>query len=157
MRCPFCHSADTSVIDSRLIDEGDGVRRRRKCNTCDERYTTYERAELSLPRVAKSNDERVSFDESKLRKGLQLALEKRPVGAAEIEAALNNILRRARGVGEGEVQSREIGEWVMDELRKLDDVAYIRFASVYRSFQDVSAFQDEIDRLKSTTTLGGNK
>ena len=103
MRCPFCHSADTSVIDSRLIDEGDGVRRRRKCNTCDERYTTYERAELSLPRVAKSNDERVSFDESKLRKGLQLALEKRPVGAAEIEAALNNILRRARGAGEGEV------------------------------------------------------
>jgi len=157
MRCPFCHSADTSVIDSRLIDEGDGVRRRRKCNTCDERYTTYERAELSLPRVAKSNDERVSFDEAKLRKGLQLALEKRPVGAAEIEAALNNILRRARGAGDGEIQSRQIGEWVMDELRKLDDVAYIRFASVYRSFQDVSAFQDEIDRLKSTTTLGGNK
>lgn len=157
MRCPFCHSADTSVIDSRLIDDGDGVRRRRKCNTCDERYTTYERAELSLPRVVKSNDERVSFDEAKLRKGLQLSLEKRPVGAAEIEAALNSILRRARSAGEGEVQSREIGEWVMDELRKLDDVAYIRFASVYRSFQDVSAFQDEIDRLKSTTTLGGNK
>lgn len=157
MRCPFCHSADTSVIDSRLIDEGDGVRRRRKCNTCDERYTTYERAELSLPRVVKSNNERVSFDESKLRKGLQLSLEKRPVGADEIESALNNILRRARGAGEGEVRSREIGEWVMDELRKLDDVAYIRFASVYRSFQDVSAFQDEIDRLKSTTTLGGNK
>lgn len=157
MRCPACYSADTSVIDSRLVDEGDAVRRRRKCNDCDERYTTYERAEISLPRVVKSNDERVAFDEVKLRKGLQLALEKRPVETAQIETALGNIMRRARNAAEGEVASRQIGEWVMDELRKLDDVAYIRFASVYRSFQDVSAFQDEIDRLKSTTTLGGNK
>lgn len=157
MRCPACHSADTSVIDSRLIDDGDAVRRRRKCNDCDERYTTYERAEISLPRVVKSNAERVAFDEQKLRKGLQLSLEKRPVETSEIESALSSIMRRARSAAEGEVDSRQIGEWVMDELRKLDDVAYIRFASVYRSFQDVSAFQDEIDRLKSTTTLGGNK
>ncbi len=151
MHCPFCGADDTKVIDSRLVAEGDSVRRRRECQTCGERYTTFETAELVMPRVVKSNGSREPFNEEKLRDGLQKALEKRPVSIEEIESALNRIMHRLRATGERELPSREVGEAVMSELRSLDGVAYVRFASVYRDFQDVSEFQAEIQKL--TTDL----
>ncbi len=151
MHCPFCGADDTKVIDSRLVAEGDSVRRRRECQTCGERYTTFETAELVMPRVVKSNGSREPFNEEKLRNGLQKALEKRPVSIEEIESALNRIMHRLRATGERELPSREVGEAVMSELRSLDGVAYVRFASVYRDFQDVSEFQAEIQKL--TTDL----
>ncbi len=149
MRCPFCGAADTKVIDSRLANEGDSVRRRRECLTCAERFTTFETAELIMPRVVKQNGIREPFDDQKLRRGIQRALEKRPVEIEEIDAAVNRILHRARGTGDREIPSRLIGEWVMDELREMDEVAYVRFASVYRSFQDVNAFREVIERLQN--------
>ncbi|MCB2261438.1 MAG: transcriptional regulator NrdR [Candidatus Thiosymbion ectosymbiont of Robbea hypermnestra] len=152
MRCPFCGTQDTKVTDSRLSGEGDQVRRRRRCVSCKERFTTYESAELALPRVAKRDGSRVPFDGSKLRSGILRALEKRPVGTQEIEAALARINRRLVTGGEGEVSSRLIGELVMDELRGLDQVAYVRFASVYRKFEDVAAFREEIERLEGQLT-----
>jgi transcriptional repressor NrdR len=152
MRCPFCGAQDTKVIDSRLFGEGDQVRRRRECTICKERFTTYESAELNLPRVVKQDDSRVPFDGRKLASGMNRALEKRPVGTEEVEAALNRIRRRLLACGEREVSSRQIGEWVMDELRNLDQVAYVRFASVYRSFEDVNAFREEIERLEKQPT-----
>jgi len=148
MRCPFCQAQDTKVIDSRLANEGDQVRRRRQCLGCRERFTTYETAELSYPRVVKNNGSRVPFDDAKLRAGMMRALEKRPVPSTRIEAALNRLRRRLKARGEREIESRALGEWVMQELRDLDQVAYVRFASVYRSFQDVHAFREEIDRLE---------
>ena len=151
MHCPFCGADDTKVIDSRLVAEGDSVRRRRECQTCGERYTTFETAELVMPRVVKSNGSREPFNEEKLRNGLQKALEKRPVSIEEIESALNRIMHRLRATGERELPSREVGEAVMSELRSLDGVAYVRFASVYRDLQDVSEFQAEIQKL--TTDL----
>ena len=151
MHCPFCGADDTKVIDSRFVAEGDSVRRRRECQTCGERYTTFETAELVMPRVVKSNGSREPFNEEKLRNGLQKALEKRPVSIEEIESALNRIMHRLRATGERELPSREVGEAVMSELRSLDGVAYVRFASVYRDFQDVSEFQAEIQKL--TTDL----
>ena len=151
MHCPFCGADDTKVIDSRLVAEGDSVRRRRECQTCGERYTTFETAELVMPRVVKSNGSREPFNEEKLRNVLQKALEKRPVSIEEIESALNRIMHRLRATGERELPSREVGEAVMSELRSLDGVAYVRFASVYRDFQDVSEFQAEIQKL--TTDL----
>ena len=147
MHCPFCGADDTKVIDSRLVAEGDSVRRRRECLTCGERYTTFETAELVMPRIVKSNGTREPFNEEKLRGGLQRALEKRPVSLEEIDSALNHITHRLRSTGERELPSRRVGEEVMDELRKLDAVAYVRFASVYRDFQDVSEFEQEIQRL----------
>ncbi len=150
MHCPFCGAQDTKVIDSRLAGEGAQVRRRRECLSCGERFTTYETAELALPRVVKRDGSRVPFDESKLRTGMMRALEKRPVDTEAVEAAISRILKRARGSGEREIPSRVIGEWVMAELRDLDQVAYVRFASVYRSFQDVSAFAEEVERLRNT-------
>lgn len=149
MRCPFCGADDTKVIDSRLANEGDSVRRRRECLTCTERFTTFETAELALPRVVKEDGSRVPFDEEKLRRGMQRALEKRPVDTEAVEAAINRIKHQLRATGDREVPSRQVGGWVMDALAALDDVAYIRFASVYRSFEDVSAFREEIERLEN--------
>ncbi|MCH8532131.1 MAG: transcriptional regulator NrdR [Saccharospirillum sp.] len=148
MHCPFCKAQDTKVIDSRLVAEGEQVRRRRECLNCGERFTTYEGAELVLPRIVKQNGNREPFDERKLRAGLQRALEKRPVSVEDIEAAIVRIKQVLRATGERELDSRRVGEVVMDELRELDEVAYVRFASVYRSFQDLSEFRSEIDRLE---------
>lgn len=148
MRCPFCGAQDTKVIDSRLAGEGDQVRRRRECLVCAERFTTYESAELNLPRVVKGDGRRVPFDGRKVRVGMMKALEKRPVSTDEVDAAVARITRRLMSSGESEVDSRRIGELVMDELRQLDQVAYVRFASVYRRFEDVRAFREEIERLE---------
>ncbi|WP_126456162.1 transcriptional regulator NrdR [Sulfuriflexus mobilis] len=148
MRCPFCDAEETKVIDSRLANEGDAVRRRRECLTCAERFTTYEIAELVMPRIIKSNGNRVPFDEEKLSAGMMRALEKRPVITEQIDASLNHIKQRLRATGDREVSSMLLGEYVMDELRELDHVAYVRFASVYRSFEDVNAFREEIERLE---------
>jgi transcriptional repressor NrdR len=148
MRCPFCGAQDTKVVDSRLFGEGDQVRRRRECAICKERFTTYERAELNLPYLIKQDGSRVAFDGRKLASGMNRALEKRPVSAEQVEDAINHIRRKLIAVGEREVPSRQIGEWVMDELRALDQVAYVRFASVYRKFEDVNAFREEIERLE---------
>lgn len=147
MHCPFCHATDTKVIDSRLVAEGEQVRRRRECLSCKERFTTYESAELVMPRVIKGDGTRQPFDEQKLVRGLSRALEKRPVSVEAMETAINNIKSRLRATGEREIKSRAVGEEVMRELRQLDEVAYVRFASVYRSFQDVNEFKREIDRL----------
>ncbi|MGH8469973.1 MAG: transcriptional regulator NrdR [Gammaproteobacteria bacterium] len=147
MRCPFCTEPETRVIDSRLVGDGDQIRRRRECTACQERFTTYEAAELNLPRVIKSDGRREPFREEKLRIGLLRALEKRPVPSERVEQALAEIKRGLRSSGEREVASRLIGDLVMAELRSLDRVAFVRFASVYRSFQDVQAFVDEIERL----------
>ena len=148
MHCPFCHIEDTKVIDSRLVDEGAQVRRRRECLKCSERFTTYETIELSLPRVIKRDGQRCAFDQVKLRAGMLRSLEKRPVNIEKIDIALNSIIHRLRATGEREIKSEFIGECVMDELRRLDQVAYVRFASVYRSFQDVNAFHEEIQKLQ---------
>lgn len=147
MHCPFCAADDTRVIDSRLVAEGDSVRRRRECMTCGERFTTFETAELAMPRIIKRDGSREPFDHDKLRHGLQKALEKRPVSVEDVESALNRICHRLRSRGERELASAVIGQEVMDELRQIDGVAYVRFASVYRDFQDVSEFQAEIARL----------
>jgi transcriptional repressor NrdR len=148
MYCPFCSHEETKVIDSRLAAEGQQVRRRRECLQCSERFTTFESAELVMPRVVKSDDTREPFDEAKLRAGMLRALEKRPVSSESIDAAVNHVCHKLRTLGEREVPARLIGELVMDELHRLDEVAYVRFASVYRSFQDVDAFREEIDRLQ---------
>ena len=147
MYCPFCNADDTKVMDSRLFADGGQVRRRRECVECSERFTTYEMAELVMPRVIKTDGSREVFDEQKLRAGLQRALEKRPVSIDQIETALTQIKHFLQVTGEREVPSRMIGEEVMAKLRELDEVAYVRFASVYRSFQDLSEFQDELNRL----------
>lgn len=147
MHCPFCSADDTKVIDSRLVAEGDAVRRRRECQSCGERYTTFETAELVMPRIIKRDGSREPYDEEKLKFGLVKALEKRPVSVDQIDAALNHIKHRLRETGERELPARQIGEEVMRELRNLDPVAYVRFASVYRDFQDVSEFADEIQKL----------
>lgn len=148
MHCPFCPAEDTKVIDSRLTDDGAQVRRRRECILCGERITTFETAELSFPRVIKRDGERCTFDVEKLRAGMLRALEKRPVNTEQIDAAMNRILKNIRTKGEREISSEILGEWVMDELRAMDEVAYVRFASVYRSFQDVNAFHEEIQKLQ---------
>ncbi|BFM21790.1 transcriptional regulator NrdR [Gilvimarinus japonicus] len=149
MHCPFCSADETKVIDSRLVAEGDQVRRRRECLACHERFTTYEIAELVMPRIIKQDGTREPFDEAKMRAGLQRALEKRPVSVESIESSINNIKHFLQATGEREVGSRRLGEKVMDELRDLDEVAYVRFASVYRSFKDLHEFRQEIDRLEA--------
>ncbi|MGR8980752.1 MAG: transcriptional regulator NrdR [Gammaproteobacteria bacterium] len=148
MRCPFCAAQDTRVLDSRLTTDGDQVRRRRECTACKERFTTFEAAELTLPRIIKRDGSREPFDENKLRSGMLRALEKRPVSGDDIEAALNRIKKELMSKGEREVTARELGERIMSELSVLDHVAYVRFASVYRSFQDVSEFTDMIKHLQ---------
>lgn len=150
MHCPFCKATDTKVYDSRLVAEGDQVRRRRECLSCKERFTTFETAELVMPRVVKQDGTRQPFDEDKLNRGIQRALEKRPVSIETIEKAINNIKYRLRATGERELKSLRIGEEVMRELRDIDEVAYVRFASVYRSFQDINEFKEEIDRLSKS-------
>lgn len=149
MHCPFCGETDTKVIDSRLVAAGNQVRRRRQCQNpaCADRFTTFESAELMMPRVIKSNGNRQPFDEGKLRTGMLRALQKRPVSIETIESTLNQIKHQLQRLGEREIKSRVVGELVMSALRDLDDVAYVRFASVYRSFQDVNEFKKEVDRL----------
>ena len=147
MYCPFCGANDTKVIDSRLVADGGQVRRRRECLACQERFTTFETAELVLPRLIKQDGRRQPFDEDKLRAGLLRALEKRPVSVEQIEAALGRIKHQLRATGEREIKAMVGGEMVMAELTQLDEVAYIRFASVYRRFQDLNQFREEIDRL----------
>ena len=148
MHCPFCGAHDTKVIDSRLVAEGDQVRRRRECMACVERFTTFETAELVMPRMIKTDGSRQPFDEEKLRAGMQRALEKRPVSVERLEEAIAHIKHQLRATGEREIKSRVLGELVMVELKKLDKVAYIRFASVYRSFEDIKEFGEEIARLQ---------
>ena len=148
MRCPFCEASDTRVVDSRLVSDSAQVRRRRLCTACEERFTTYESAELALPRVVKAGGVREPFSDAKLAASFAKALEKRPVGVEAIEAAVARVRRALLVAGEREIESRRIGEAVMDELRKLDQVAYIRFASVYRRFEDVEAFREAIDTLE---------
>ena len=148
MWCPFCNHDDTRVVDSRVTGDGMQIRRRRECANCAARFNTYETPELKAPRVIKANGEREAFSEEKLRIGILRALEKRPVETQKIERAIRKLLREIRGAEEAEIPSSLIGEWVMRELSRLDQVAYVRFASVYRRFEDVQAFRDEIERLE---------
>ena len=149
MHCPFCNNDETKVIDSRLAGEGWQVRRRRECQQCDERYTTFETAELVMPHVIKRDDSREPFDQVKLRSGILRALEKRPVKSEDIEKSIERVTHLLQTMGEREVSGRLIGDMVMEELRKLAQVAYVRYASVYRSFQDITEFQKEIEKLQS--------
>ena len=157
MYCPICGHIETKVTDSRLAGEGRQIRRRRECLSCGERFTTFETAELVMPMVVKGDRSREAFDEAKLRSGMEKALEKRPVPRDQLDEALSRITHKVRGMGEREVLSRAIGELVMDELRQLDEVAYVRFASVYRQFEDVEAFHEEIQRLRSQRTRDGKR
>jgi transcriptional repressor NrdR len=147
MHCPFCTAVDTKVVDSRLVADGQQVRRRRECISCHERYSTFETAELLMPRLKKSDGSSQPFDDQKLRAGILRSLEKRPVGLEDIEALLNRVKLKIRSSGDREVSARLLGETVMSELRKLDQIAFVRFASVYRSFEDISEFKAEIDKL----------
>lgn len=148
MHCPFCQHEDTRVIDSRVSEDGATIRRRRGCEQCGERFNTFETAEIKLPALVKNDGRREAFDERKLRVGLERALQKRPVSSDAVDSVLREVMRQLRGVNEREVASRRIGEWVMDELKRLDQVAYVRFASVYRRFEDVQAFREEIEKLE---------
>lgn len=150
MQCPYCQTQDTKVIDSRLSEDNE-VRRRRECVNCFERFTTYETIELSLPRLIKRDNTRVQFREEKLRAGFLRALEKRSVAIEQIDSAVQRIIYRLRASGEDELETRILGEWVMTELKAIDAVAYVRFASVYRRFQDVNEFRDEIENLRNET------
>ena len=150
MKCPFCSSFDTQVIDSRVSEEGDTIRRRRRCASCERRFTTYERVDLMMPAVVKRNGTRSEFDIAKLRASMQLALRKRPVSTADVDAAVADIQDRLMSSGRREVPSGHIGELVMAELRQLDQVAYVRFASVYRSFEDIQEFVRTIDEFQSS-------
>lgn len=147
MKCPFCQHDDTQVLDTRVSEEGDSIRRRRRCTSCDKRFTTYERIELTMPVVVKKNGSRTEFDPKKLQGSLQLALRKRPVSAEAVDAAIHRIEQKLLSSGEREVISGQIGELVMRELQRLDKIAYIRFASVYKSFEDVAEFQDAIAEM----------
>lgn len=147
MKCPFCGCPDTQVVDSRVSDEGDAIRRRRRCTACDKRFTTYETAEVRLPQVVKQNGQRVEFDQEKIRVSFQRALHKRPVPTQLVDEAIERIVQKTLTLGEREIPSRQIGELVMKELAKLDKVAYVRFASVYRSFQDLDDFRDAIQEV----------
>ena len=157
MFCPFCSHEETKVIDSRLAADGRQVRRRRQCLDCNERFTTFESPELVMPRLIKSDNSRQPFDEMKLRAGMVRALEKRPVPAEDLEQAIGHVVHKLRTMGEREVPARLVGELAMEELRKLDEVAYVRFASVYRSFQDVTEFQDEIKRLQEISNAAASR
>ncbi len=148
MKCPFCGGADTQVVDSRESEEGESIRRRRRCLSCDKRFTTYETAELRLPQVVKQNANREEFDSEKLRTGFVRALHKRPVPTEFVDEAIERITQKLLGLGEREIDSRRIGELVIKELYKLDKVAYIRFASVYKSFEDVEDFRDVIEQVR---------
>ena len=157
MHCPFCGHDETKVIDSRLAGEGRQIRRRRQCLACNERFTTFETAELVMPRLIKADNSRQPFDENKLRSSMVRALEKRPVPSDELEQAVGHLIHKLRTMGEREVPSRLVGELVMEELRALDEVAYVRFASVYRRFQDVTEFEDEIRRLQKISETAASR
>ena len=148
MKCPYCADPNTQVVDTRENEDGDTVRRRRRCPACDKRFTTYERVELKLPQIVKKNGSRVEYERAKLRASMSLSLRKRPVALESIEAALDRIEERLMTLGEREVASDRIGELVMRELKKLDKIAYIRFASVYRNFEDVDAFSEAIREVR---------
>jgi transcriptional repressor NrdR len=148
MKCPFCQHADTQVLETRVSEEGDSIRRRRRCASCDKRFTTYERVELALPTVVKKDGSRTEFDRRKIVASMQLALRKRPVAADAIDAAASRIEYQLLGSGEREVQSERLGELVMNELRQLDTIAYVRFASVYKRFEDVSEFEDVLEEFR---------
>jgi len=148
MHCPFCQNEVTRVIDSRVSEDGTTIRRRRECERCSERFNTFETVEIKLPAIVKSDGRREAFDERKLRTGVERSLQKRPVASDAVDSVVREIVRQLRAVNEREVFSRLIGEWVMDELKRLDQVAYVRFASVYRRFEDVQAFREEIERLE---------
>ena len=148
MYCPFCRAVDTKVIDSRLVSDGHQVRRRRECLACHERYTTFETAELVMPRIIKNDGSREPFNEDKMRNGLARALEKRPVSVEQVELSINKVKSKLRATGEREVSSELLGNIIMEQLKELDQVAYVRFASVYRSFEDIREFSEEIARLR---------
>ena len=150
MHCPFCTATETKVIDSRLVADGHQIRRRRECIACSERFTTFETAELVMPRIIKRDGSREPFNEDKMRSGLVRALEKRPVSVEQVEQAINKVKSQLRATGEREVASELLGNFIMENLKELDKVAYVRFASVYRSFEDIREFGEEIARL------GGN-
>jgi transcriptional repressor NrdR len=147
MHCPYCHAPETKVTDSRLSMQGDEVRRRRHCTECEERFTTYERYELVMPRVVKHDGSRENFDENKLKKGLWHALQKRPVSTEQVDQIISELIHHIHTRGEKEISSQIIGELVMEALKKLDHIAYVRFASVYRRFADLDAFKQEIEKL----------
>ena len=149
MKCPFCSYEESKVIDSRLVADSSQIRRRRECNKCNERWTTFELAELLMPKIVKQDKSRVPFDEIKLKEGISRSLEKRPVSEEDFETLIEQIKRDIRGFGEREVSSRIIGETVMKHLRKIDEVAFVRFASVYRSFQDPLEFSEEVKKLSN--------
>ncbi|MDP3122677.1 transcriptional regulator NrdR [Polynucleobacter sp.] len=148
MRCPFCHGEDTQVMDTRVSDEGDTTRRRRRCTSCDKRFTTYERAELTFPAIVKKNGSRVDYSHDKLASSIKLALRKRPVSSDLVDEAIASIEEKLVATGEKEIASDRVGELVMRELKRLDKVAYIRFASVYRSFADIESFESALKELK---------
>ena len=150
MYCPFCNADETKVVDSRLVSDGSQVRRRRACLACEERFTSYETAELVIPAIIKRDGRRVPFDELKLRQGIQRALEKRPVSVEDLEVMPDNLKKNLRATGEREVSSQWLGECIMSMLRKLDDVAYVRFASVYKRFTDISEFSRTIDSMQDS-------
>ena len=157
MHCPYCSCEDTRVLDSRLGDGGESVRRRRECQECSERFTTYEHAVFQMPHVIKSDGRRENFEESKLRSGLSRALEKRPVNSESVEGAVNRIMQTLIRTGEREVSGKQIGEIVMQQLRQLDEIAYVRFASVYRRFQDIDAFSEEVKKLRDSLSVENQK
>lgn len=150
MKCPFCGAPDTYVVDSRVSEGGESIRRRRRCLTCEKRFTTYETVELRMPQIVKSDGRRAEFDREKLRTGFQRALHKRPVPTELVDQAIERIVQKLLSLGERELPSRRVGEMVMGELKKLDDVAYVRFASVYRSFQDVEDFREAIQEVEQS-------
>ena len=153
MKCPFCGANDTSVMDSRVSEEGNSIRRRRRCQVCQKRFTTYETADLMMPQVVKQNGNRAEFDRERLRTGFARALHKRPVPTPLVDEAIDRIVQKVLSLGEREISSRQVGEMVMAELYKLDKVAYIRFASVYRSFEDVEDFREAIREVEKPKTL----
>jgi transcriptional repressor NrdR len=157
MYCPFCRAKDTKVIDSRLVSDGHQIRRRRECLACHERYTTFESAELVMPRITKRDGTREPFNEDKMRSGFTRALEKRPVSTEQVELSINKLKSQLRATGEREVTSEMLGNFIMAQLKELDKVAYLRFASVYLSFEDISEFADEIARLGKESLSRGNK
>jgi transcriptional repressor NrdR len=150
MKCPFCKGHETQVVDTRESEEGDSIRRRRRCVSCDKRFTTYETVELRMPQVVKQNGIRCEFDAEKLRTSFKRALHKRPVSTEMVEAAIDGVTQKIYALGEREVDSQQVGALVMQELLKLDKVAYIRFASVYKSFQDVGDFTDAVKAVRKT-------
>jgi transcriptional repressor NrdR len=148
MHCPFCKHSDTQVLDTRVSEEGDVIKRRRRCEKCDKRFTTYERAELALPAIVKKNGSRVEYNRSKIVDSMGISLRKRPVSAEAVEESIRNIEERLQATGEKEIASDRVGELVMRELKRLDKVAYIRFASVYKSFADIESFESALKELK---------